>query len=206
MKRHSAVCLLLFSLLCGCAAAPPPAAIRPTPLPDDPAARKLALGQIGRQLYVALAEGQPERLMIDDVDLRSVLDAEAATRVAATRARGSAPGLAAAELRAAFSGATYHGVCFDRARHEAAGSPLGLLAGGFAFDRALVVGLQPGGSRVAAWIEGTFVGTGDLVFALILSRVEAPRREHADLELLQCDLRDGLDPPRPVVVEAPGPY
>jgi hypothetical protein len=205
MTRCGAAYLLL-PLLAACASAPPPAAIHPAALPDEPAARKLALGQIGRQLYVALAEGQPERLMLDELELRSVLDGEAATRVAALRARGSAPGLAAAELRTAYSGASYQGVCFDRARLEPAGSRLGLLAAGFVFDRALVVGLQPGGSRVAAWVEGTFVSTGDLVFALILSRVEAPRREHADLDLLQCDLRDGLDPPRPVVVETPASY
>jgi len=29
---------------------------------------------------------------------------------------------------------------------------------------------------------GFVVGTGDLVIALVMSRVEAPRREHTDLE------------------------
>jgi hypothetical protein len=184
--------LALALALAGCAGVPPPAALRPAPLPEEPQARQLALGQIGRQLYAAVVEGQPERLLVDDLELRSVLESEAATRVAAIRARGSAPGLAAAEMRSSYYGTTYQGVCFDRARFEPAGSNLGLRVGGFVFDRALVVALQPDGGSIASWLEGTFVGTGDQVVALILSRVEAPRREHSDLAILQCDQADGL--------------
>lgn len=191
--------------LAGCARLPPPAALRPAPLPEEAQARQLALGQIGRQLYAAVVEGQPERLLIDEQELRSVLDPEAAARMAGFRARGSAPGLAAAEMRAAYAGTTYQGVCFGRARFEPAGGNLGLLTGGFVFDRALVVALQPDGGSIASWLEGSFVGTGDRVVALVMTRVEAPRREHSDLVILQCDQADGLGLSQPVLGE-PGTW
>jgi hypothetical protein len=63
---------------------------------------------------------------------------------------------------------------------------------GFVFDRVLIVAAEGDGGALAAWLEGVFVGTGDLVVALVLSRVEAPRRDHTDLALLQCDAMDGL--------------
>jgi hypothetical protein len=46
---------------------------------------------------------------------------------------------------------------------------------------------------VAAWVEGTFLATDAGVYALLLSRVEVPRREHADLAIQQCDLEDRPD-------------
>jgi hypothetical protein len=186
-------------LLASCATTPPPAAVQPRPLPVGAQARELALGQIGRQLYAALADGEPERLMLDATELKSIFDTDGAMRVLELRDRGTAPGLAAAEQRAAYGGTTYGGVCFDRAREEPAGSSLGLLRPAFVFDRALVVGKQPDHSTVAAWIEGIFMGTGVLVIALVLSRVEAPRRDHPDLELLQCDVVDGLESLKPIV-------
>lgn len=195
----TAVVLLLASARC--AATPPPAAIHPAPLPDDARAQELALGQIGRQLYRALGEGVPERLLVDASELKSMLDTDGAMRVLELRRRGSAPGIAAKEMRAAFSGTSYDGVCFDRARREAAGTTLGLLHEAFVFERALIVGKQVGGTTLAAWMEGLFMstGTGDLAVALVLSRVEAPRRDHPDLGLLQCDFKDGLDGLRPIV-------
>jgi hypothetical protein len=194
-----AVEVLACLLLASCATAPPPAAVRPKPLPGDPQARELALGQIGRQLYSALADGEPERLMVDASELKSIFDPDGAMRVLELRDRGTAPGFAAAEQRAVYGGTTYDGVCFDRAREEPAGSSLGLLHKAFVFERALVVGKQPDHGTIAAWIEGMFMGTGDLVVALVLSRVEAPRRDHPDLELLHCDLIDGLEGLEPIV-------
>ena len=173
------------------------------PLPEDPYARQLALGQIGRQLYAAVGDGEPERLLVDRTELRSILDVDGAMRVVRLRELGTAPGLSAAEQRAAYSGTTYAGVCFDRAREEQAGSSFGLLRTAFVFERALIVATQPDGTNLAAWLEGSFVGTGDLVIALVLSRVEAPRREHTDLEILQCDFADGLKDIRPVVAAPP---
>jgi hypothetical protein len=146
-----------------------------------------------------MADGEPERLMLDASELKSIFDTDGAMRMLELRARGTAPGFAAAEQRAAYGGTTYGGVCFDRAREEPAGSSLGMLQKAFVFERALIVGKQPDHSNVSAWIEGLFMGTGDLVVALVLSRVEAPRRDHPDLELLQCDVVDGLESLKPII-------
>jgi hypothetical protein len=197
------VAFALVLIVADCATTPPPAAINPAPLPEEPQARQLALGQIGRQLFAAVADGEPERLMIDPSELKSILDTDGAMRVLELRERGSAPGFAAAEQRAAYSHATYVGVCFDRARLEAAGSALGLLRKAFVFDRALIVGKQSDGSMIAAWLEGTFLGTGDLVVALVLSRVESPRRDHSDLNVLHCDFVDGLEELKPLIHAPP---
>jgi hypothetical protein len=200
------VCALLVAAV-SCATTPPPAAIRPAPLPDDPQARQLALGKIGRQLYAALADGEPERLMLDASELKSILDTDGAMRVVELRERGSAPGFSAAEQRAAYGGTTYQGACFDRARVEPMGTTLGLLQKAFVFDRALIAWQESDGSIIAAWMEGMFMATGrgGLVVALVLSRVEAPRRDHPDLSLLQCDFADGLESLKPIVGAAPAP-
>jgi hypothetical protein len=143
--------------------------------------------------------------MLDASELKSIFDTDGALRILQLRERGSAPGLAAAEQRAAFGGTTYGGVCFDRARREAAGTTLGLLHPAFVFERALIVGKQLDGTPIAAWMEGLFMstGTGDLAVALVLSRVEAPRRDHPDLGLLQCDFTDGLEGLEPIVGAQP---
>src|SRR5262245_5291194 len=154
---------------------------------------------MGRQIYAALADGEPLRLMLDASELKSILDMDGAMRVVALRARGSAPGFAAAEQRAAYSGSTYQGVCLDGARLEPAGGPFGLLRPAFVWNRVLVVAKQSDGSATAAWVEGAFMRTGDLVVALVLSRVEAPRRDHTDLTVLHCDESDGLNSFHPVV-------
>ena len=180
-------------LLAACAGSPAaPEVTRALPLPEASAARKQLLGEIGRRIYAELRAGTPERLLLDDLGLSRVLDSAAASSSAVLRARGvSAP--RPDELRAAFAQTSYGGACFDRARPVVPAGELGLLQPGFVFDRVLVVGREGGGTRVAAWLEGTFLATDAGVYALLLSRVEAPRRDHADLAIQQCDLADGLD-------------
>lgn len=200
-RAHAArivACALLLSAA-SCATTPAPAAMSPGPLPSEPGTRQLALGQMGRWIYAALSDGEPLRLMLDASELKSILDTDGTMRVVALRSRGSAPGFAAAEQRAAYSGSTYQGVCFDGARLEPAGGPLGLVRPAFVFNRALVVAKQSDGSATAAWVEGVFMRRGELVVALVLSRVEAPRRDHTDLAVLHCDESDGLDSFHPVV-------
>ena len=51
------------------------------------------------------------------------------------------------------------------------------------------VGLRCG---VAAWVEGVFVYSNAGFKAIDLQRVEAPRWEHADLEIATCDMQAGL--------------
>jgi hypothetical protein len=180
-------------LLAACAGSPTaPQVTRALPLPEDRAARKQLLGEIGRRIYGELRAGTPERLLLDDLELERVLDGAAASRSAVLRARGlAAP--PPAELRAALTKTSYAGACFDRARPVVPAGELGLRQPGFVFDRVLVVGQEASGTRVAAWLEGTFLATDAGVYALLLSRVEVPRREHSDLAIQQCDLADGLD-------------
>ncbi len=166
--------------------------MRPLPVPADGSTRDRAVRDGGRALYAALREGTPEVLLADDVLLRSLVDAEAASRYTALRmGTGVRLGIHPEEL-GALGPAEFGGVCLQGVRLEPGGSRLGLLADGWVFDRALVMGLEPGGRRMAAWLEGTFVYTPEGFVALVLSRVEAPRWEHSDLELAPCDMQVGL--------------
>jgi hypothetical protein len=179
-------------VLAACAGPSAAVVTRPEVLPIEQPARSEKLTEIGRRLFATLRTGRPEQLVLDQLELDAVIEPAAVSRITLVRARGSAlpP---ARELTAAFEHTTYAGACFDRARPEAPAGELGLRAPGFVFDRVLVAGREPGGGRVAAWLEGTFLVTDTGVWAILLSRVEAPRREHADLALQACDLRDQLE-------------
>lgn len=172
------------------------ARMRPLPVPGDGPTRDAAMRAYGRELYRTLSAGEPDRLLADDVELRSLLTSEAASRYTALR-MGSGMRLdARPEQFVPFQQASYGGLCLQGSRLEPKSSPLGLRADGWVFDRALVIGVQPSGRRIAAWVEGTFVYTPEGFVALELSRVEAPRWEHSDLELAPCDMEVG-GPPRP---------
>ncbi len=90
------------------------------------------------------------------------------------------------ERHGAFAETEFSGLCVLRSREEAAHAESGLDLPGWVFDRALVVG-DRGGRRLGAWLEGTFVYTDHGIFALDLARVEEPRSQHSDIELVQCD-------------------
>jgi hypothetical protein len=87
--------------------------------------------------------------------------------------------------------ARYAGLCVQQGRSEPSGGPIGLRAPGFVFERALLIGREPDGGPVASWVEGEFLNTDAGFGALTLERVEPPRRDHADLELAQCEIRVG---------------
>jgi hypothetical protein len=189
--------------LAGCPGTTSQAAVAPTlrPLvvPASNEARDEALLETGERIYRALAEGEPNRLLVDDAGLRRLVSDDAATRYAAVR-MGISVRLAVdpAEFEA-FRNSRYTGVCLQHARVEPAGTGVGLLERGWMFDRALVVGQQPGGRRFASWVEGTFVYTPEGFLAIDIARIETPRWEHADLELATCDMEVGVHDPRPVV-------
>lgn len=178
-------------------------AMRPLPVPEDGAAREEAIRQGGERLYGALAAGRPESLLADDVELRSLVDPETASRYAVLRLGTGVRLDVAPEQLAPFARARFGGVCLQGARLEPKGSRLGLLSDGWVFDRALVMGIEPGGRRLGAWVEGTFVYTPGGFVALSLSRVEVPRWEHSDLELAPCDMEVGLRGTRYVVGVTP---
>ncbi len=185
--------------LASCASAPHTAS-RTLPYPERPTERVQLLDDLGARAFAVLLHGTPHALLLDDVGLRAVLKPEAANQAAALRASTALGMRVPADAAAALANAHYQGVCLQGARLVPAGPPLGLRAPGYIFDRALVVGVEPDGGRVAAWVEGTFVLTDLGFYALALQRLEAPRRDHADLDLAPCDLEIGLRSPRPVVV------
>ncbi len=145
---------------------------------------------VGEKVHAALVRGAPEELLVDDFSLRSLVDSESATRYGALRA---GIGARLSEIDTGlFSDTRFGGACLQGARLEAPGGVVGLVRDGWVFDRILVMGLQPGGRRIGAWVEGVFVDTNEGFVALDLSQVESPRWEHADLDLATCDMEVGI--------------
>ncbi|GAB5540725.1 MAG: hypothetical protein RLO52_06105 [Sandaracinaceae bacterium] len=185
------------ALLAGCsggAQAGPPRATTPSPSPAGVDAQHAAIDALGRRAFEALQVGDPARLLYDDLDLRTLLDASVATRISAQRL-GLASRLGdTADFARLLEGAEYAGVCLQGAREVETGGALGLRSPGWVFDRLLVIGRRPTGRRIAAWIEGVWLYTDVGFWALDLERVERPRWEHSDLEIAPCDLsiRDDL--------------
>ncbi len=171
---------------CGGGAATRPTTVRPTP--TDREVRDRAIAAFGERAWSAMLAGAPERLLYDDLDLRVLLDASVATRLSARRLTLGQRVSPSSDTPALLESAEYAGICLQGARDEPAGGVLGLRGEGWVFDRALVIGTRPGGRRIAAWIEGTFLFTDAGIGALDLERVEEPRWEHSDLELAPCDL------------------
>lgn len=189
MRRLRQSTLVIIALVAGCGGAAVEA--RPTTTlapPAERAARDRAMDELGRRAWSALAAGAPERLLFDDLDLRSLLDTAAATRLSARRATLSQRIGETTDFTTLLSSAEYAGICLQGARAEPPGGVLGLRNEAWIFDRALVIGRRPSGRRIASWIEGTFVLTDAGFGALDLERVETPRWEHSDLELAPCDL------------------
>lgn len=186
---------VLVLVSCGGGSAP----LRPLPVPRDGSARARIVDQTGERLYTALSRGRPLTLLADDVALRALVDSRSASRYSALRQGVSARVGAEGADFGPLAHARYSGVCLQGARLEPRAGSLGLRADGWVFDRALVVGDEPGGRRLASWVEGTFVYSSDGFLALSLSRVEAPRWEHSDLEMAVCDMEVGIGQPRPVV-------
>jgi hypothetical protein len=166
-------------------------------LPQPAVNAEESLDAFGRALYAAMAQGHPEAVMFDDAALRAVLLPEAAGRVTSLRLVAGPALRLAADARALLQSATYAGLCVQQGRAEPAGGALGLRAPGFVFERALVIGREPGGGPVASWVEGKFLNTDAGFGALSLERVEPPRRDHSDLELAECEMRVGPGPHNP---------
>jgi hypothetical protein len=175
-------------LLVACGGGRP--ALAPLPVPSVATDRDAAVREVGEAIHATLVRGAPIELLVDDVGLRSLVDSQAATRYGALRA-GVGARLEGLDL-GLLSGTTFAGACLQGARLETHGGHVGLVADGWVVDRVLVVGLQPGGRRIASWVEGPFVRTTHGWLALDLAGVEAPRWEHADLELATCDMEVGL--------------
>jgi hypothetical protein len=182
------IALALLYAGCGASAARGPST--PAPLPQLDVARPV-LAAFGQRLYRALAQGRPQDVAFDDAALGRLLLPHADLRALALRAQMPGPRRLPSEQRQVWAGARYAEICVQQGRAEPRGGALGLRAPGFVFERALVVGREPGGGALAGWVEGEFLHTDAGFGALSLERVEVPRRDHADLELAVCELRAG---------------
>jgi hypothetical protein len=169
--------------------------------PDGSPERSEALRVVGQTLYAALHEGAPEQVLFDDAAVNALLTPNAATRARALRA-GLSTRLQIEPVRFQVLGdASPDAICVQGTRIAEPGDvQFGNQDRAWVFERALISGEQPGGRKVAAWVEGTFVFTDAGFGAIDLSRVEAPRWEHSDLELATCDVRVSLSTPQDVVV------
>jgi len=163
---------------------------KPLPLPADAGGRQ-ALDAVGRRMFAALQRRDPAKLLFDDDSLRAILVPEAATRASALRLGVSTRLGPVLDSLAQLRGARYSGICVQNARTERSAGAIGLKSDGFVFDRALVIGVETDGGRIASWVEGTFVYTNAGFGAIDLMSVEEPRREHSDLELAPCDMQAG---------------
>lgn len=185
------------ALLLGCgatAASSAPTTARPLPhagAADD------ELEAFGRELHAVLTAGRPADLLLADAALASLFEPEAEQRWLALRARGPGPGRLSDSDQRQWQRTRYAELCVQQGRLEPAHGALGLRAPGFVFERALLVGREAGGGAVAAWIEGVFLYTDAGFGALAIERVEAPRPDHADLELAVCELRTRAEEPNP---------
>jgi hypothetical protein len=146
----------------------------------------------GERFYAALSRGRPLLTLLDELGLRRVVDDPSATRYSARRAGLNLRlGVRPADFES-FRSAEFLGICAQGARERPAGGVLGLREPTWTLERVLVVGRRPSGRRIAAWLEGIFVLTDQGLYALDLSRAEAPRWEHSDLELASCDVEVGV--------------
>lgn len=167
-------------------------------MPSEESERHAVLAELGRRLYVHLAEGEPRAVLFDDSALATLLEPEAATRARAVRV---APLHVHPDRLALLREAEPASLCIQGGAQAQRGDPPFALKGAaWIFERALVSGRRPGGQRVALWVEGTFVLSDAGFGAIALRRVEDPRWEHSDLDLATCDVRVELGTTQDVVV------
>ncbi len=195
MRRAKPYALILVTVLgvaCGPAAVP----LRLETLPGVASARQAAIHGLGRALFAALRDGAPERVLVDDLALRSLLDSAGASRTNAIR-QMAGPGLRASSNALALSlrGATYVGVCLQESSVQGPGGALGLGTDAWVVERVFLVAQHPRGGRLGGWVEGSFVFTSHGFGAIALDRAEALRPAHSDLELASCEMAAGLDEP-----------
>jgi len=187
--------LCLLAVACGAAATRAPST--PAPLPSQGGQADAVLADFGAKLYGALVRGRPDDVAFGAGALHALLSPAAENRVLAVRANAPRSSRLGADDRALWAQAHFAEICVQQGRAEPAGGQLGLRADGFVFERALVVGREPGGGALAGWVEGEFLNTDAGFGALSLERVETPRRDHADLELAVCELRARARDPKP---------
>lgn len=182
------------SLLAACGPSLVP--LRTATVPGALSSRQAALHGLGRALFASLEAGMPERVLFDDLALRSLLDSAGASRANAIR-QTAGPGLRAQRdaLALALRGSSYLGVCLQESSVEGPGGPLGLRENAWIVARVFLVAQDPRQGRLAGWVEGSFVFTSRGFGAIAIDRVEPARPAHSDLELASCEMAAGLEEP-----------
>jgi len=172
-------------------AAPP----GPAPIPTSPDERRAALTELAGELFTAMAEADADRLLVPIDELTPILEPDAVQRIEALRMAITARVELDPARHGVFGETELWGLCALGARNEPASGPIGLSAEGWVIERAMIVGKRADGRRLGAWFEGTFVYAGGQLRAIDLRRVEDPRWEHSDLELVTCDMQIGMGDP-----------
>ena len=162
--------------------------------PDESGDAKEALHGLGVRVFEALRSGEPDRLLFDDLSIRELLLPEAANKVLQLKAsQHQRLGRVEHVLQFNLRNADFLGVCAQGVHNEYGHGPTGLQHDAWVIERLLIVGKDPRVGAVASWVEGAFVYTNRGFSALSLSRVEAPRPGHSDLELATCELSYSWD-------------
>jgi hypothetical protein len=172
---------------CACARAP---ALAPARMPVDPVARRSSLDELSLGLFEALRAGSLEQSVARGHEVDQLVEPQTRLRIERERAGRLDQGLLGS-FRRDWAGARFAGFCAQGARDEPATHGLGLQQPAWVLERLLVVA-DLGGLRSASWLEGRFVFTDQGWKTLSLTRIEEPRRRHADLELAPCDVESGL--------------
>jgi hypothetical protein len=163
----------------------------PQTMPHDAALRRDSLSMLGQSLFEGLRAGTLDQSFASMRELDAIVAPEARMRLDRERASSIERAASLALFRNDWRGASYAGFCAQGAREEQAHASLGLTQPGWVLERILVVA-RTGATSSASWLEGDFVYTAQGWKALNVRRVEAPRRQHADLELAPCDVEAGL--------------
>jgi hypothetical protein len=159
-------------------------------MPVDPALRRSSLGELSLGLFEALRSGSLEHSVARGHEVDRLVEPQTRLRIERERAGHLDRGLLGSFGRD-WAGARFAGFCAQGARDEGAAGGLGLQQPAWVLERLLVVA-DLGGLRSAAWLEGRFVFTDQGWKTLSLTRIEQPRRRHADLDLAPCDVESGL--------------
>jgi hypothetical protein len=162
-------------------------------MPSDASARRESLSVFAEHLFQGLRAGNLGSSFASALELEAIIVPEARYRLERVRASSAENGMSLASFQREWRTATFVGFCAQGAHNEPARGSLGLTQPGWVLDRLLLAARGgPSGPRSASWLEGEFVYTARGWRALSLRRIEAPRRQHSDLELAPCDVEAGL--------------
>ncbi len=188
VRRGACVGGLLLVCALGCGGAP-------ARMSDAPEVRARDLERFGRALLAELRRSRGARepaLWLSEVETHRWFDPRVATVWSARRAGSGGPLVSQRGLGGvSWASSRFAGLCVQGLRRAEPGGAEGFARPAWLFERMLLVARRPGGDRVAAWVEGTFLWTPRGWRIAFLEGVEAPRWEHADLDLARCDLSVG---------------